>query len=327
LDTLTHGFVPYAVFTLLKRPRIERVAAAIGAMSPDADVLWAWLSHAHDHAYPLVHRGFSHTLWGAPILATIALFILANQPMARRGALFENVWFTRGTILPLWIGAWSHLLLDGVTITGIPLLWPLSNTRFTTDWFFFGVPYLAPLSLVAWILILRRKASDRFIRIAFVVLVAILLAAGSIRAYSYPKNLVGDEDVTPGPVEWEWIVSRNTPEGVTVYATGWGGVEKPSRFYPHVAYVESEEARRACEGTAGIIPWSWSLWGLPIVHAEKEDATWKITYRDAGQIYDDETRDLRWSDREDPAERDEARCTVDPQGNVSFDRDRGWVGS
>lgn len=331
MDSLTHIFVPYAAFTLARRPRHERVAAAIGGFAPDLDALWAWLSHAHELAYPLVHRGFSHSMLGAPLLATLLLFLLSRPRLKRRWKRFEAVPWNAKAITPLWLGAWSHLVLDGVTITGVPLLWPLDDGRLTTDWFFFGITYLLPVSLVFLIQILRGRASDRFVKVGLVFVATILVIAGTIRFVSFPKDLVGDEDVTPGPVDSRWYVSRRNETGVSVYATKLGGARMAEEFFPEHNRTAAAQALGACESRPGYTPWHWHLWGLPVVNATRlPDGGWRIQYADSAIAYADLHPDLRlW--RNPAREASEfprgAACVVTPDGQADFRRDRGWIGS
>ena len=334
---------------------MERIAAAIGGIAPDLDALWAWLSHSHEYAYPLVHRGFSHTIWGAPLLATFLLFLLSHRTIAGRFRRFENLWFTRGAFIPLWIGAWSHLLLDGLTITGIPLLWPFFDGRFTTDWFFFGIPYILPLSLFGWIMVYRGKATDRLVLCTFAAILVVMLLAGSVRAYSYPTDLVGDEDVTPGPVDWLWYVSRANDTGVLVYATSVGGERVGEEFFPHNNYQESREAQRRCQAAVGYTAWNWYVWGLPVIDARQlvhpyndesrgpgmdtnplppgsqiPNGTWDITYQDSAIQYNILHPSLQiWRNpaREQALDDGRAFCQVTPDGDVTFWRERGWIGS
>lgn len=67
------------------------------------------------------HRGITHSL-----LAVLALFA---------GAAWAAAWFAHGAagptatlmtfgVLPLSVGYLSHLLGDGLTVSGLPLLWP-----------------------------------------------------------------------------------------------------------------------------------------------------------------------------------------------------------
>lgn len=331
MDSLTHIFVPYAAFTLARRPRHERVAAAIGGFAPDLDALWAWLSHAHELAYPLVHRGFSHTLVGAPLLATLLLFLLSRPALSRRWKRLEAVPWDAPSITPLWLGAWSHLVLDGLTITGVPLLWPLDDTRFTLDWFFFGITYLLPVSLVFLIQIFRGRATDRFIKVGLLFLAILLVVAGLGRFISYPTDLQGGEDVTPGPVDSRWYVSWRNDTGVLVYGTKLGGARMAQEFFPEHNRTAAAEALKACESRPGYTPWNWHLWGLPVVNATRTtEGGWRVNYTDSAVAYAELHPDLRlWRSpsREASESTRGATCLVTPDGQADFRRDRGWIGS
>lgn len=69
------------------------------------------------------HRGFTHTIL-ATLLVSYSFFLLAGIiPDSFRGFYFPFV-------IGLSVGYASHLLLDMLTISGIPLLFPLSNQTF-----------------------------------------------------------------------------------------------------------------------------------------------------------------------------------------------------
>lgn len=322
--------MPFAAFTLAKRPKLERVAALVGGFSPDIDTLWAWLSHSHEYAYPLLHRGFSHTFWGAPLLAALVWSVLSWPWLHQRWKRTQMIHWERGMVPALVTGAWTHLVLDGMTITGTPVFWPFTDARFTLDWFFFGVTYLMPVSLVALIKLLRGTASDRFVKISFGILVLLLSVAGGIRAHSYPENLSGDEDVTPGPVDWRWYVSDRNETGVRVYQTTWGGGVDAEMFLPEHNRTQAASAIAACERQVGYTPFQWSLWGLPVVNATRTpEGGWSIRFDDSGRVLAERGNDFRlfrFRDR-DSDESEGARCLVDASGNARFQRDRGWLGS
>ena len=331
VDTLTHAFVPYAAYRWGGRPSRQRLAAAMGGLAPDLDAFWAWMSHAHEYAYPLVHRGFSHTLWGAPLLATGFLFLLTRPVLRKRWKRFEAFAWTPDVLAPLWVGAWTHLLLDGLTITGTPLLWPFDDARFTTDWFFFGVLSLMPLSLFLWIQVFRGKASDRFVRGGAIAMALLLAISGAVRAYAYPRDLAGDEDVTPGPNEWTWIVSQRNASGVLVYDTQWGGRVAHRLFLPEANRTAAQAAIGACAARPGHLPWNWYLGGLPVVNATRRtDVGWSLEYDDSMWVFTDEFG--TWGGLRSPAREASdpgrgAHCEFDPDGNAVFTRDRGWIGS
>lgn len=330
MDVLTHAFVPFAAFTLAKRPKLERVAALVGGFSPDVDTLWAWASHAGEYAYPLVHRGFSHTVWGAPLLAALVWSLLSWPWLHVKWKRTAIIHWERSMVWALFIGAWTHLVLDGLTITGTPAFWPLSEMRFTTDWFFFGVTYLMPMSLVALIKILRGTASDRFVKGSLAVLVGLLLVAGGIRAYSYPEALAGDEDVTPGALDWRWYVSDRNETGVRVYQTTWGGAVDAELFLPEPNRTVAGAAIEACEKEPGYTPFHWGLWGHAVANATRtEDGGWRIRFDDSAKLLSARTNDFRLWRQRDPhsPEREGAECLVDASGRAEFHRERGWIGS
>lgn len=331
MDTLTHAFVPYAAYRWGGRPSRQRLAAAVGGLAPDLDGLWAWLSHVHELAFPLVHRGFSHTVWGAPLLATALLWLLTRPALRRRWKRLEAFAWKPDVLAPLWLGAWSHLLLDGLTITGTPALWPFDDARYTTDWFFFGVLSVMPVSLFLWIQVFRGKASDRLVRGGAIALVLLLAVAGGVRAYAYPRDLLGDEDVTPGPNEWTWVTSRRTDAGVVVYDTQWGGRKVHELLLPERNQTGAASALGACAARPGYTAWNWYLAGLPVVNATRRaDGGWSIEYQDSMWEFLDEHgafggirspfRDASDTDRG-------AHCEVGPDGTADFRRDRGWIGS
>lgn len=330
MDVLTHAFVPFAAFTLAKRPKLERVAALVGGFSPDIDTLWAWASHLDPWAYPLVHRGFSHTFWGAPLLAALVWSLLSWPRLHQWWRKTALIRWDRSMVPALVIGAWTHLVLDGLTITGTPALWPLDSGRYTMNWFFFGVTYLMPVSLVALVKLLRGTASDRFVKGSALLLLGLLLVAGAIRAYSFPRDLDGGEDVTPGPLDWRWYVSERNETGVRVYQTGWGGALAGETFLPEPNRTQAAAAISACEKHPGYVPFRWSLWGHAVTNATRtEEGGWRIRYDDSAKILSSRVPDFRlWrSPARESSEAEGALCLVDASGKAVFQRERGWVGS
>lgn len=95
------GALVAAFFALL--PDIDHPNATISRIKP-LRLLFFWSSH----------RGFTHTLLCAALVAALA-HILAPE------------W--AGYVL---IGYLSHLMLDVVTHTGIPLLWPIYRANIRT---------------------------------------------------------------------------------------------------------------------------------------------------------------------------------------------------
>jgi inner membrane protein len=95
-------------------------AAAFGALLPDIDHPQSWAGRKmRVVSVPLAmivgHRGITHSL----LAVAAALVILA---------LMGTGWMAA----PVVVGYLSHLLADGLTPSGVPLLWP-SRRRFTLN--------------------------------------------------------------------------------------------------------------------------------------------------------------------------------------------------
>lgn len=107
---------------------ISVVGGAVGGLLPDIDHPTSKIGRK----VPLIsgfintlfgHRGFTHTIL-ATILFSYMLFLLAGViPNGFRGYYLPLA-------LGLSVGYVSHLLLDMLTVSGIPLFYPFSNHTF-----------------------------------------------------------------------------------------------------------------------------------------------------------------------------------------------------
>ena len=119
---LTHMAVPLAVGAGLGSriiPRRLLVAGMLGAMLPDLDV--AGFRFGIEYASDFGHRGFSHSLLFAALLASVGA-----AAWRYFGASARNVF------LFLFVSIASHGILDCFTNggRGVALLWPFSSERF-----------------------------------------------------------------------------------------------------------------------------------------------------------------------------------------------------
>lgn len=151
MDPLSHAVTGAAIGALIGgRPGLRAgvIAGALAGMSPDLDI---FLRSASDPLLHLeFHRGFTHSLFFAPILAlaSAALF----HPFLR-----SQLPFARNLLVCL-AAIWLHGLLDAATSYGTNLYWPFSNAR--VGWNMVAVidPLytLAALGLVAASIVRRR---------------------------------------------------------------------------------------------------------------------------------------------------------------------------
>jgi inner membrane protein len=120
--------------------------AAIGSNLPDSDLLYSFIGDKVN--YLLQHRGHSHTVIGALLLAAAA-FAIARWQLRRRGHVPSSLdlrWLAGVfAITPL-----LHIAMDFTNNYGVHPFWPFSNRWFYGDSVFIAEPLLwaacAPLA-------------------------------------------------------------------------------------------------------------------------------------------------------------------------------------
>jgi membrane-bound metal-dependent hydrolase YbcI (DUF457 family) len=227
VDVFSHFLIPFAgalVFLgLWRRPPTggiqmmkwrHKLALAIvfgvGGVAPDLDGLYGWLRHT-DGFYWLQHRGFSHSLIGAPLHGMIGAGLVALAARLYPQRLSWLRW-RRSYLLVGALGGLTHLVLDGITYGGIPLFYPLSNERYTIPIYSWLLIWVAPLAAGTILLFLTGKASPRrVIQITAIILVFMIINAG-VRLENRPI-IQEDEQAFPRSSYREWIVLTPDPDG------------------------------------------------------------------------------------------------------------------
>jgi len=124
---MTHAVVGLGVGAVLARPRTMPrrfwVLSAGLAMLPDIDVVTFWFGVPHPSLWS--HRGFSHSLCAAFLIAALAAIAGRRWPMP-----WWRLTLTFGLVMA------SHGLLDALTDggNGIALLAPFDPTRYFFAW-------------------------------------------------------------------------------------------------------------------------------------------------------------------------------------------------
>lgn len=133
MDLITQGILGAAIAEAGWRRKLGRGAIAAGVLfglMPDFDVissLWGpWSSIVH-------HRGFTHSIFFAPLMAPLAGYLVWRLSK-RRGKPTQWMHCIFWALL-------THPLLDVFTTYGTQLLTPVSDTRFALD----GISIIDPL--------------------------------------------------------------------------------------------------------------------------------------------------------------------------------------
>ena len=142
----SHVVMAITGWTLVSRysglPLLEPLAlgmAVLGGLLPDLDHPRSWVGRRLALiSWPLArlfgHRGITHSLLA--VFGVSALWWWLANPTAPQLA-------TVPLVEPLLVGYLSHLIADGLTPAGVPLLWP-NRRRFT-------VPLVATGGMVEWL--------------------------------------------------------------------------------------------------------------------------------------------------------------------------------
>lgn len=309
MDIATHALVPMAgalaALGFLRRDAIEdrrRAAIAtvfgIAGFAPDLDGLIDGLSARSDALYFLQHRGLSHTLVGAPLFGLVALgaLVLLARAWPRRMSLFT--W--RPVLVPAAIlGSLTHLVLDGVTYSGVPLLWPFSFARVGFPLFHWLVWWLFPVgALVLALHAVGRLSRRRVVQAGALVVVALLVVA-SVRVVTRPSaaDLPEGALVFPASSELAWTIATPIPDGswrVETYRDG--RLQDPVEFF-HRAPEEAAEAIARVTETGAFKGFRMGSFGPVVTQAHREGEAWNVTFLDVAQRYE-ALHDPRWTPAE-----------------------------
>jgi inner membrane protein len=207
MDSLTHGLLGLAIGALRRSER-DRTAVLLGcvlaAEIPDLDYLWP----ADDsvlHALK-AHRGLSHALIAAPLIALVSTAV-AKVIFRRASAASIFVWSLPAVLF-------AHLLADAWTGWGTRLALPFSDARVTLDWMMVVDPlFTLPLLVGALWGIRQRALIRRALLTGAAISCVYLVARIAIRAEltsriqrSYPSAEA--VQVFPswlGPTNWRYV--------------------------------------------------------------------------------------------------------------------------
>lgn len=152
---LTHAAIGYAIvaWTTDGPP----AAGLAGAVLPDVDLLFA-----PEWSFPLVHRGLTHTpLFGLAVVGAVAATAtLRERRVAERWSEWRTAAPTPGQLGgAVALGDGSHLVVDSLTASGVPWLYPASPNGYGVDLAVHAVEHgVAIWAVLLGLLLVRRWA-------------------------------------------------------------------------------------------------------------------------------------------------------------------------
>lgn len=280
MDLFSHFVLPYLALWALGRPPRERIAAGIGGVAPDMDAFTAPLGLLHDGIWFVGHRGLSHTLVGAPLYALVAAGVLSVPWWGRRWPRLAALRFTPAMLVVALVFSYSHLALDGITMWGVPLLFPFSLARWSVDWYFYSVAWAIPVS-AAFLWLLWRRAPPVRLKQVGVLLIAVLVLSGAVRAAYRPAP---DDAIRvfPNGMEWQWASVHERAGGYEVKTWSWG-LEDEGALFP-ATRLDGQAARdavqRARDSDVGKGFLLYSGWPVAVEAEPAEAGAWNVTFTD-----------------------------------------------
>jgi inner membrane protein len=142
MDNITHTLtgVAIAYAGLNRKTRFATLALVIGSNLPDIDILWSFGGSA---TYLKYHRGITHSILGATILAALlaaVIYYVGNRkksPM-KTGPPLNARWL----FLVCWVALEVHVLMDFTNAYGIRLFLPFSHRWYAWDIMYIFDPLL-----------------------------------------------------------------------------------------------------------------------------------------------------------------------------------------
>ncbi len=296
VDVFSHFLLPLAgalvVLRLGSRPHDDpermivwrqRLALALvfgfAGLMVDLDGIYGWLRH-QEGLYFLQHRGFSHSLLGAPLHGLVAAGLVALAARLFPKRLSWLHW--RAAYIPTAVlGSFTHLGLDALTFGGVPLWWPITPERVSLDVYSWLIIWMVPPAGIISVLFLLGKLSTRRVIQFTTVLVVLMVINAGMRLQERPELTPGEKAYSRSSYQ-QWIVLTPDPddeEAWWVQLHDGGQPHGPQWFNQTHIEPGSEAAVRHAEDTNTHRGFRMNTFG-PIVTETRalEDGDWAILF-------------------------------------------------
>jgi inner membrane protein len=212
MDSLTHAFLISAVAVLAGLPELIPFFI-LGAVIPDIDILFKHFSDPSPRYYIFTHGGFTHSLAGSVLTGLVAFLVV----LAVSSVLFPStpVW-AAGVFVPLLAviaGAVSHVFLDFLASPGIPVLYPLSDRKYSLHFFAGPSIFMFFTSIVfgAFFLLGRVGLDDLYFFLW--IFIAVLVVRSAAKEYVSSRTT---GRVLPNPNLLKWVIVDDRGTSVEV---------------------------------------------------------------------------------------------------------------
>jgi inner membrane protein len=309
MDIISHALLPYLLGRFLRMDRKMLAAFVIGSVAPDLDVFILWLAQIFPSPdLLLVHRGITHSLIFGSLMALSVLLLISRPPgrdIFRRWTAVE-LWLSWPVLAAALAGVLLHLFLDYLITKGVPLIYPLSTTRFSAEFLFHYEITILLFSAGAALWILRnfhagkpisQKANNRLLALFLVV----LLMTGGLRVEGKERAIYQEDSrLAEGPAEdfevfpdwglFQWNILEGNESSFQVYS--YDSLNNRTLYldsYPKL-HVEMEDddpgpttdlkdALSLADSLPRVVLFRWRACAVA-VNVSQNNRTWNIEYYD-----------------------------------------------
>jgi inner membrane protein len=212
VDSLTHAFLISALGVVTGK--VELIPFLIlGSVIPDIDILFKPFSDRSPKYYIFTHGGFTHSLLGSVITGIVAFLMF--YAVAYFFPVFIPMWIAVG-IVPLvavMVGALSHTAVDFISSPGIPVLYPISDRKYSINIFAGPSIFMFFISIIFATLLFFNLAGLNDLVFFLWIFIAILVVRTGLKAYiaiRVPGRIL------PTPNLLKWVVLNDMGDSVEV---------------------------------------------------------------------------------------------------------------
>ena len=266
MDALSHALIAAIILIAFGQPAFIPFAV-IGAVIPDADIFFPFISDRSPRLYLFTHGGIAHSIAGAVALSVLTFLGIALIRVTGYVPAWVFAGYGIAAFLILLSAALLHLFIDFLACPGIPLLAPFSDRKFTSG--ILPGPSVLVMAASAGTLVLIVAGHVPIIAaLALYAAIVVVYLACRTGFFLYVRAMVpGWRVPTIHPFRWLVITEDDGTFTVRYYTVfyGFSGGEVIEKFRNTDArevepYLDLDEVRR-------LAFYSW------IMAAEKDNAT------------------------------------------------------
>lgn len=292
MDFFSHALLPYLIGKSLKRNKEEITAFVLGGIAPDIDVLILWINFVYPTFFLITHRGITHSLFFGSITAIVVMYLASRagiRSFIRRYIDFDPVVNWKTAVFAC-AGATLHLFLDYTTTRGVPLLYPLTPTRYSAELFFYTDLSMTLLSLLMIIYLYKRPQQKNTAVKYLIIFLAILVLLGSVRAIekTNAEDFFKDPVISfPTESPFDWYLLNGTIEEIRLFE--YNGLNRSSQFISTAKRINIlsngdgfSSALAASEELPQVKMFRWRAYAIAM-NASYHAGVWSIEYYDPVQ--------------------------------------------